>query len=141
MNIVVYPSLCGLKIARGYLFGDLVAKCKIVSVELLIVKVTFFPARASHILGTAMIGLMGDPNWLIENAPSVRTAKHRAESKARARLEKEYSQRLEQLRKESMERYEEAARLRTENHVLRSAMKLVQPAPITAAAIAQRGEV
>lgn len=122
--ILAHWEFCGLGIKKGRLFGKY-AEFPLVTVSLLVAKVTLLPESSATKLREALRGLCRDPEWLIENSAAVEAASRKAYEDTQSRLEDSRDRALARLQQERDALHKEAQGLRQENRTLRGAIELV----------------
>lgn len=123
--VILQFKLCGLSIKRGWLFGKR-ENAPIHTLNMLLCRAFLLGGKGAGKVIEATSGLCDDPLWLIENRKEIEMARESAVRKARL----EYDQRREAEMRRLKERLDEASKesmkLRTENHALRRAIRIVE---------------
>ncbi len=118
--IIIQGVLCGIGIKRGRLYGD--SPHDLVTIKFLLVHIVWICSQGAMLIRQAVTGLMQDPEWLVDNAPSVRLARR----KARDYYRREHEKYMNDCEKRGVnERYELRSKIRdleNENTSLRNSL-------------------
>lgn len=122
--MLAHWEFCGLGIKKGKLFGRY-AEFPLITVSLLVAKVTLLSDSSSDKLREALRGLCRDPEWLVKNNAAVEKARDQAFQEVHARAADARDHALKRSEKERKALYKEVQSLRLENRTLRGAIQLV----------------
>ncbi len=128
MLFLVQPGWTSLSVKRGFVFGQY-RDMPIITARLLLTTVTIMNGKGSSKLMDATRGLCRDDEWMRKHWPEVKQATQEAAEQERQRIQDEAGADLDRLRKECSRFREDAMKVRTENHTLRSAIRIMKDEP------------
>lgn len=124
IQALVYIGPCRFAVRRSKLFGPnsgLPHSTFLISLGL--IQVCLLSPSAGSLVANTTRALGRDPEYLRENAPSVRLARQRAAAKERGRLKKEFARNLDYYQKRMLDAEVKHGLLFNENRALQSALR------------------
>lgn len=126
--VIFQFKLCGLSIKRGWLFGRR-ENPPIHTLNMLLCRAFLLDGKGAGKVIEATSGLCDDPLWLIENRKEIEMARESAVRKARLEYAERKEGEMQRLKERLNEASDENRKLRTENHALRRAIRIVEEEP------------